>query len=331
MKTTRFINDKLVQIKPTKQAIKKLIKNNDLFFAEIVVDIDSENLRFFPVKNEKGGNSYPFGEHKIKVSEVGVKFILNHGSWKNIKSIERLLVAKSVSIGKKKNPYVKPFKDYVNTFYKLRKSGKSFDVIAKLFLNSLYGKFGQRLESDVKIINRTKERQDYPKAIVSKGDNLFIETFTEEAPFYNLNKNRLDIAGKITESARLYMGDNINALRNQNIKVYYTDTDSIIIENKPVDKIINLSDSILGYFSDEIGFKDSVIILGVKMYSFYKSGKQATKGIKKMTHENFREVIRGREKFENKRFTKLSQFINRGFFGIQKIPYHYTQIIERLD
>jgi len=328
-----FIDSKLKRVKPTVKKLLSLIKSGKLFYCEIDVNIDSEYLRFFPSLDEKNKrNKYLFGKQRIKVSEEGVKFILRWGSKKNILNVINILVGETGNT-------CKPFNSFVDTFYTMRKKDKGNDLIFKLLLNSLYGKFGQKLERETKVINvteKTVDKKGLPKAFLNFGSNS-ISTFSEveERPFA-VAKNRLDIAGKITELARLKMGDYINSIREEfgDESVIYTDTDSIItyanLEESKMSYIID--DNKLGFLANEIGYSDDMICLGQKMYHFYNSGKKATKGVKNMSLKDFEEIVDGGGGvFENKRFTKLHSLVNRGFFGIQNMPYEVKHITERLD
>lgn len=324
MKSCRFIDSKLKRTFPTMKNLKKLIRQDRLFYCEVVVNIDSEQLRFFPVLDEeKKVNLYPFGEHTLKLSEVGVKFLLEYGDWSNIVKVNHILIGEE-------NKEVNLFDEYVTLFYGLRKSDYSNDMIFKLLLNSLYGKFGQKNVRDIKVVNSTRDAM--PKSTVDF-DGVNISTYEEEAKFFTRKFNRLDVAGKITESARLLMGGYMNKIRKYG-EVYYTDTDSIMTnvnmeENEELKELID--DKKLGYLSDEIGYKDNLILLGQKMYHFYKSGKKATKGIKNMDLNHFRGVIRGDKHFSNQRFSRFNSLVNRGFHGIQVVPYELKNIRERLD
>ena len=325
MKYLRINYFKMNRQQPNIKTLKKLIKQDRTFYAEIRINVNSEELRFFPVFIEKEGfNSYPLGSRVYKVSEVGIKFILKYGGWENIEDVYTIL-AEDENI-----KTITPFKDFVETFYKIRKHSRAYDVIAKLILNSLYGKFGQRTERKEKIINSIEE--DYI-AFKKLNDECTVSTFKKETPFYQLYRNRLDIAGKITESARLYMGEIINETRKHGT-VIYTDTDSLMtyvdIQDIPELKHL-LDDKELGKLSDEIGYKDSAIILGLKMYHFYKSGKKATKGVRKMNLQDFKDVVRGKTQFYNERFSKFNMLVNKGFFGIQTVPFNIQNITERVD
>lgn len=316
-----------VKIKPSKKSLIKLFKNKEIFYAEIKIKIDSENLRFFPVLFEsKHLNAYPFGEYTIKVSELALSFIEKWGCLeKNIIEVYTII---SFEKGYKK---IKPFRNYVDFFYSIRKSDSMYDVLCKLFLNSLYGKFGQKLIRRVKYVNKKTTEKEEILTFTKMNNGCYLTEILEHEKFYGFFKNRLDIAGKITEGGRLLMADYINQIREHG-KVYYTDTDSIIT-NVDVDLLIPeiCDDKKIGLLSDEIGYKDNIILLGLKMYHFYKSGKSATKGIKKLNLEDFKNIVRGEKNFTNVRFTKMFQYSKKGFFGIQIVPHTLRDIKERLD
>lgn len=340
MYKTRFIKSKLRSIKPTITNIKRLHTQKRLFFCEIDLKIDSEYLRAFPVLDIKNkSNKYPFGIHRIKISEVGIDFIMKWGSIDNIVHIERILTQE------KETDELYLFQSFVEFFYKLRFSSPKWVVLAKLILNSLYGKFGEKLKKQIKIINATKEFLD-DKELHSYGkyDDVFIHTIIEEMPFYKKLFNRLDISGKITEAARLHMMDIINEIRIRYgiDSVIYTDTDSIImydndIENDPeLSHFFDNDTKELGKLSDEIGYKDDAYILGFKMYHFKNSNKKATKGVRNLEYNDFIEIsknlVKGKgTQFDYQRFTKFATFVRKGIFGLQKVPYEYKNILQRLD
>ena len=316
---------KLVKVKPDITQVKRLVRKNTLFFGEFLVNINSEELRFFPVLDDvKHLNKYPTGLHWLKLSEVAIKFILKYGSWKNICDCRELLIYED-------EEKIKPFEAYVDHFYAVRKSGNGYEEVAKLLLNSLYGKFGERLLKQSKTINPTTEPTNMVSFEHINGTANVVTTHMEKISKYKTKFNRFDIAGKITESARLLMADYINQCRQYG-KVYYTDTDSVItnfpLELSPLKHLVD--ENQLGLFKNE-EYNQHCIIIGVKMYHFYRSGKTARKGIKNMGLAEFRELIRGRKEFTNERFSKMYSLVNKGFFGIQITPYEIHTILERLD
>lgn len=329
MHKMEFGTTKLERRLASMQNLKALFNKGNLMFCELLVNIDSEELRFFPhLDDEKKMNKYTSGVQTIKTSELGIKFILKWGGWGNIISAKQILVYSDTR-------RVKPFKRYVDHFYGLRKSDTSNDAVCKLLLNALYGKFGEKLKKETRYINLSEHESGLEPVSFGRidKDGAMVSKFIEDAPFYKEAMNRLDIAGKITEGARLDMGDYINTIRSQGGNVVYTDTDSLItdycLEGSPLEYMVHNEQ--LGKLSNEIGHKDNVIILGVKTYHFYKCGKKATKGVKNMELQDFREIIRGKTKFTNTRFSRMNALITRGFFGIQQVPYEIRNILERLD
>jgi len=304
--------------------MSKLHAKGVKFYFEALINVDSEALRFFPSLNSKTHtNDYRFGHQVIKGSEISFEFIMKYGNQSNFVQVYTILIGETPDV-------IKPFYDYVDVNYKKRKSEPNNDTVFKLLLNSLYGKFGQKLEREEKIINSTSDER--PLKVV-KSSIGYISSYKATTPYYMRNTNRLDIAGKITEKARLLMADYINQIRGKGL-VIYTDTDSIItkvnlMEHEELRHLVD--DKELGKLSDEIGYKDSFICLGVKMYHFYKSGKKATKGVKNMGLDDFRGVIRGSCSFVNQRFSRFNSLINKGFHGIMSVPYEIKHIRERLD
>ena len=326
MRDLEFINSKLKRVKADLRVLKRLVKRGELFYCEVDLNINNEYLRFFPVYNEMTkSNDYPFGVHTIKMSEKGIDFVLKYGGWDNIINVRTILVGYDRKV-------IKPFERYVDVFYKARKSDPSNDLVYKLLLNGLYGKFGMKIDRETKVLNSTSEKM--PKRIINNEVGV-MSVFDEKLPFYQLDTVRYDIAGKVTETARLLMGDYINQIRLEfgDESVIYTDTDSIICQAdlNSSDKLSCLLDNKeLGKLSDEIGYEDAFICLGQKMYHFYKSGKKASKGVKNMDLDSFRGVIRGENEFVNKRFSRLGAFINKGFHGIMYVPYEIKNLRERL-
>jgi DNA polymerase type B, organellar and viral len=141
------------------------------------------------------------------------------------------------------------FSGYVNKMYELRlqfEKGHPMNLIAKLLMNSLYGKFGMKMERTVvdifnlnvdadklalrKLLDTVAESiQDH----VELGDNkyLFVRSalsnvFNDDN--YHGSDVNIAIASAITAAARVQMSVFKN---NPNFNLYYSDTDSIVIDN----------------------------------------------------------------------------------------------------
>ena len=145
------------------------------------------------------------------------------------------------------------FSDYVNKLYNLRlkySKGDAMNLIAKLLLNSLYGKFGMKpeitkveiLDNNPEIFNKYLDKINTNIIDIIHLDNKIVliynvnkftpsdinNVFHDDA-FHALDVN-IAIASAITAYARIKMSYFKN---NPNFKLYNSDTDNIVI-NKPL-------------------------------------------------------------------------------------------------
>lgn len=130
-----------------------------------------------------------------------------------------------------------PFVQYVDYFYKERLRAKSegnkvYDKMAKLFMNSLYGKFAA--QRDVVIVKQEAEVSDYMREeiydsvtgenqIISKLFATLIVTQGKEV----IPGSVIAIPSHVTEYARNYLWSIIKTIGRE--KVFYCDTDSVKI------------------------------------------------------------------------------------------------------
>ena len=247
--------------------------------AEICVDTDEscyavryENKLIFPV-----------GIFKCFVTTEGLKYAIDHGHLKQ---------CYQVSVYRKMNL----FKEYVDYFYKLKvdakKSGdKPTEKMVKIFLNSLYGKFGQKKREQ--IIDTDNTGTEYFRI-----DNLDIDTgkwstethmfgsILREGDEINGDNSLVAIAAHITECARFKLHRAIKQLPNQS--VLYVDTDSLYLANvKGVDRLKNIDQHELGAWGLEktvgkmtiYGCKDYVADDDVKIKGVPKTAKEIKPGV----------------------------------------------------
>jgi len=186
------------------------------------------------------------------------------------------------------------YKDYVNKMYNLRlqyEKGHPMNLIAKLLLNSLYGKFGMKSESTiVEIFNTSNESElDLFKEMLEvfgtgiqdfiKIDNHYI-TIRNNITGYKYNADEelyhgvdvnVAIASAITAGARMWMSILKN---NSKFNLFYSDTDSVVV-NKPLPKI--LVGSALGQFKLE-NVLSKAVFLAPKVYGLItEDGKEIIK------------------------------------------------------
>ena len=193
------------------------------------------------------------------------------------------------------------FSDYINKMYNLRleyPKGSAMNLIAKLLMNSLYGKLGMKDEiTRIEILdNKTIEDKEYISSIfdlyttnivdhVDLGDFVIIIrndvadiNYNEKDDYYHGTEVNIAIASAITAGARIFM----SAFKNHsNLKLYYSDTDSIFI-NKPLPK--SLIGNKLGQLKLE-NVIERAVFLAPKVYGYItEDGKEIIK-VKGLTKE----------------------------------------------
>lgn len=127
------------------------------------------------------------------------------------------------------------------------------NFIAKLLMNSLYGRFGlDENHSEVKILNRDEFEKVLLNREKTKDEIIDVKEFSNENFFvelkkdntedkinsvYKIHNSSIGIAAAITAEARIIMSQFKN---NPLIDIFYTDTDSVFIKNSPdeLNKII---------------------------------------------------------------------------------------------
>jgi DNA polymerase type B, organellar and viral len=170
------------------------------------------------------------------------------------------------------------FDNFVKDFYERKKNSiKSERLIYKLILNSLYGRFGMKVDSDIiKLVTpeeRDKLAQSYPiEDIIPISNDIEIIKYKRipdkslcEVTGTNYNKlllkvkkdlypanTSVGIAAAIASYARIEISQ---YLTKYNENLYYSDTDSIVL-NKPIPITLigdKIGDMKLEYKNIEIG------------------------------------------------------------------------------
>jgi hypothetical protein len=193
------------------------------------------------------------------------------------------------------------FKEYINKMYNLRMEypkGHPLNLIAKLLMNSLYGKFGMRLEAtQVEMFNTSDEFENellkdmldlYGKSvkdfikldnhIVTVRDTLLHYEYNENEDMFHGLEINIAIASAVTAGGRMWMSTLKN---NPNFKLYYSDTDSAVID-KPLPEFM-VGDAI-GQFKLEYIVKRAVF-LAPKVYGLITASGDEIVKIKGLTQE----------------------------------------------
>ena len=184
------------------------------------------------------------------------------------------------------------FGDYVDHFYKMKsdaekRGDKAERTFAKLFLNSLYGKFGANPANYEEFY--LDDFGKHPKDDFNPGPVIGdYQLFSRDLPESKYKYYNIVTAASITGFVRAYLWDNICKCDN----VIYCDTDSIICADGSALDI----GSNLGQWEKE-GEAHRVAIAGKKLYACFgdfggKKEKTASKGVK-LTAKEIERIARG--------------------------------------
>lgn len=227
-------------------------------------------------------NAYPYIHNKLLVFPTGVfratlhneelRIALNNGDITKIHSCA--VYDKEILFDK-----------YVKFFYNIkRKATKEHNVswrlISKLFMNSLYGKFGQS-GVDRQIIGHLANKETWRVTAHDHTEGIRFQEIAWNGTVYREIKQGESyisfpaLAGAITAEARCYLFSLIQKANPDN--VVYTDTDSLIVNKQGYDNLLSeLDDFELGKLKLEHVSND-VTLFNCKDYEFGDIHK--TKGI----------------------------------------------------
>lgn len=258
MKTCNFPNPanlKMIKNCTIDFALKKIEKFEGLIYCELIHK--KHYFGFLPVKiNNK--LIFPIGKITGHFNFNEIRFALKH---KIIDLIDIKYLIYSID-------KINPFIDFINDNYNKRIQGGEADkLIYKLFLNSLYGKFAQKIETEKIYFDNYRQMLDITDTL--KGKNYTIEPQNKNSTYgyivikkpeteTYLNNTIPVFSSYITSEARILLLSKM--LKYQKNIITYTDTDSIFVE-KP-ENIENSTE--IGHFKLE---KSKVThIYGLKNY-----------------------------------------------------------------
>lgn len=178
------------------------------------------------------------------------------------------------------------FSEYVDYFYNLRlkyknENDESFSYLCKLFLNSLYGKFGQRNEQYAKIGNNPNTPNGLFRYFDMKKDSYVTERrmngiIEESIGVIEGHDSFVAIAAHITADARMKLWGLIKECRMRNI--FYCDTDSLIVNSIGYKRLAKY----IGFHLGQLSIKEQSDILSIHGAKDYTFGCETVlKGIRK--------------------------------------------------
>lgn len=240
------------------------------------VEIETESPAYAVRRN--GRLIFPVGTFRAVLTSPELKRALERGE---IRRIEHAAIYERGAI----------FEEFVTYFWQLRNEYQAedndmYDKLAKLVMNSLYGKFGQRgmvwetiadapdLEVGVmEVVNPdTEERQRF-RQLGGK-----IQEFVREG---ESRESHPAVAAHVTAHARLYLYELMETAGRSN--VYYVDTDSLLVNAEGLARLEeSIRPGVLGLLKVEGEFR-SVTLHGPKDYVM--GSRTKIKGVRKSAEQ----------------------------------------------
>ena len=286
--------------------------------------------------------NHPIIQTHVKVNK-GIRTVAPLGQWSDMIFSEEMDNAKNFGYKfeilwgytfKRKNI----FKGYVGTLYQLRLKFNRYhplNLIAKLLLNSLYGRFGMDDNFiSIKVFDSYKEFKNWYEInnenvidFIEFGNKILVqynsEDKTQQTELYgNLETHNvsISIASAITAYARIHMSQFKN---NSEFILYYSDTDSIYI-NKPLPDYM-ISNTILGKMKLE-NICNKAIFLAPKVYYLETEDSKIIYKVKGLKHEveltidDFEQLL-FKESYIKKLQNKWVKILGKGHIEIRESLY----------
>jgi hypothetical protein len=193
-----------------------------------IIAPDNLRIAILPSRNARGGMEFRRGLLRTKITNYELDYALLNG-----------YVLQEIHGGLYWKETINPFYDFVEKCKSIRKEhkGKSYEKIAKLMQNSVYGKFGARRERVSVIVGY--ENLDLDKGGISPFsddlDDLFlVEEYSDDMPC------KPEWSVFITALARLRLISTAYAVGVDN--VLYGDTDSLTVKEQADISAIDVGD-----------------------------------------------------------------------------------------
>lgn len=222
---------------------------------------------------------FPIGRIKSALTSPEISYIIEHPEIGSIERIEGGAIYDTLPI----------FKDYVDFFYNIKSNSEipAEILMSKLFLNSVYGKFGQKEHTELMPVSSDMDPEDKEhfelakmdmqdlgvSSILSLYQNKICKYVQIGGEIYRAPSKSKDssqdafpaIAGAVTSLARLYL-DSLMRIAGRD-EIYYTDTDSLVTSETGFNRLSSFIDKHrLGALKIE-GVGD-IEINGLKNYKF---------------------------------------------------------------
>ena len=290
------IKDKEISI----NQVEDLVKNKRCcIIGKVQVETD---IPFFPYRQE-GKLIFPVGKFDTYISTGSFNFALEYGLKMKFKE---LLVYRADKF----------FEEYINYFWSLRKKyqsegNKIYSRLCKFFMNSLYGKFGQRQYETI-FFDESKFAHNFTEFFHTdeQGNNYYclrilgkIIAFRQrEEPAFN---SAPAIASHITDYGRVRLFRYMIKAGLEN--VLYVDTDSLFVSEKGYNNLKIFLGEELGELKVERYCQEGIKINGLKDYEI--GGQRKIKGI------SFKAIRLDDRTFRQAEFPSIKSVITGGMSG----------------
>lgn len=269
---------------------------NPTYFKGNIRLLDLYAFGFFYCKIIAPDNlKHPILQTHVKTNN-GTRTIAPLGQWEDMIFSEEMDNAKKLGYEFEilwgytfKSKYI--FEEYVNTLHNMRKEyppGDPMNYIAKILLNSLYGRFGMDDNFiEVNIIHKdfyADFENKYLDYIIDKkilGDYILVSyrNYNKEIQDEATHNISIGIAASITAYARIYMSWFKN---NPDFNLYYTDTDSAYIDKQLPKEMVDAK--MLGKLKLE-NICNNAIFLSPKVYCLETEDGRSIYKVKGLSHE----------------------------------------------
>jgi hypothetical protein len=249
---------------------------NPIYFEGDITKVNPNVFGFFKVEvNTPKQLKHPILLNRIKTAYGGTKTVAPLGNWTGVYSSIEINRCKELGYKFKVLSGIifeteNIFKEYVEYFFNLKKnSGKNSPhyTIAKLLLNTLYGRFGMNPELEKHVIIEGSKRYEYIEKyevsdILDLKNGKELVTYSDHNDDLDYDKQSnvsVSLAASVTAYARIHMSQFKN---NDKYTLYYSDTDNIDID-RPLD--LAFVGTELGQMKLEHIFEE-VVYLAPKVY-----------------------------------------------------------------
>ena len=243
---------------------------------------------------------FPVGSFISSLTTPELKYALEHDS---IEKVYDYSVYEKAPI----------FREYVNTLYALKirfslEGNIVYYMLNKLLLNTLYGKFGQKIEN-IKVLGECEPDLTECEKIYLPERGITYLKWSFGGKIYVRHGDKLEwkhsfpaISSHVAAYGRMKLWSYMKLAGLEN--VFYVDTDSLFVNDNGYDKLkAFISDTELGKLKlDKTA--DNLTIFGAKDYIFGDLIKR--KGIRKEA------IPLGHGKFTQKRFYKFRSLLKQG-------------------